>query len=63
MDLEDKCVQLREKIQVEQDYWRGKKVEAVRNGQDFLATDAHGRICALANVLRVMHNLGIAVEK
>lgn len=63
MELEDKCAQLREKIRAEQDYWKWKKVEAVRNGQGFLAADAHARVAAFCVVLSLMDRLGIAVEK
>lgn len=63
MDLEGKCRELRAWIEGEQATWIDRKLECVKDGSETLAADAHARICAFASVLRVMHNLGIAVEK
>jgi hypothetical protein len=63
MTLETACEKLRDKIVAEQNYWTERKREAADDECDVLVTDAHARLGALASVIRMMDQLGIAAEK
>ena len=63
MTLETACKILRDKIIAEQNYWAELKREVANDECDMLVTDAHARIGALASVIRMMDQLGIAADE
>lgn len=63
MELESKCRELRRRIIEEKEFWVRQKLQHSKDESYLLAGDATSRSSALASVIRIMDNLGIAADE